>query len=383
MLANQRALFDLPDDVAYLNCAYMSPLSLRVQEAGRAGIAAKGRPWTTSPPDFFSASERIRALFARFINAAADDIAIIPAASYGVATAALNLPLKAGQEVVLLDEEHSSNIYSWREAAKAAGGKVRAITRKEATDAGGGVDWTACVLEAIGDQTAVVALPNLHWTDGTMVDLVRVGEAARAHGAALVLDITQSGGAMAFDVDAVKPDYLVDATYKWLMGPYTMGFLYVAPQHQDGRPLEENWIDRMGSEDFSRLVEYRDEYQPGARRGDRGERANFQLMPMAEAGLEQLLEWGIEEITETLAAKTSQIAGLAAPLGFEAFPIGERAPHYLGLRAPDAIPDGLVDALRARNVFVSVRGDSIRVTPHVYNTDADVERFIDALKAVF
>jgi selenocysteine lyase/cysteine desulfurase len=104
-----------------------------------------------------------------------------------------------------------------------------------------------------------------------------VGEAARAVGAPLVLDLTQSLGVMAFDATAVQPDFAVAAGYKWLSGPYTLGYLYVAPQHQSGEPLEENWINRERSEDFSQLINYRDGYQPGARRFDMGERSNHQL----------------------------------------------------------------------------------------------------------
>ena len=108
----------------------------------------------------------------------------------------------------------------------------------------------------------------------------------------LVVDGTQSVGALPFDVTAIRPDFLVVATYKWLLGPYAAGYLYVAPKHHDGMPIEHNWADRARSEDFTGLVDYRDAFQPGARRYDVGERGNFHLLPMANAALRQLHEWG-------------------------------------------------------------------------------------------
>ena len=136
---------------------------------------------------------------------------------------------------------------------------------------------------------------------------------------------------------------------------------------------------REGAEDFARLVDYQDAYEPGARRFDMGERSQFQLLPMAAAGMEQLLEWGIENIAETLAARTVIIADAAREFGFRALPVGERAGHYLGLMRPEGLPEGLVQKLTARDIYISVRGSSVRVTPHLYTSDEDIEHFITAL----
>ena len=164
-----------------------------------------------------------------------------------------------------------------------------------------------------------------------------------------------------------------------MLGPYTLGFLYVAPQHHEGRPLEHNWIARQGSEDFARLVDYKLEFQPGARRFDMGESANFSALPMAVAALEQLLEWGVDNIQSTLADMTDRIAERAVPLGLSALPPGDRAGHFLGLRFPGEVPTNLPERLAHRKVFVSVRGQSMRVTPHLYNNDMDIERLISVL----
>lgn len=166
-----------------------------------------------------------------------------------------------------------------------------------------------------------------------------------------------------------------------MMGPYTLGFLYVAPQHRNGRPLEHNWIARQGAEDFAQLVDYQDAFQPGARRFDMGEGANFSTLPMAVTALEQLLEWGVGNTQATLSAMTNQIAKRAAPLGLQASDPSLRAGHFLGLGFPGAVPDGLPKRLGAENVFVSVRGQSMRVTPHLFNNDANIDRLISVLGA--
>ncbi len=380
MLPNQRHLFDLPEDIAYLNCAYMSPLMHEVQEAGAKGIAAKAKPWLVTPPDFFTLSEATRGAFAQLINASGDDIAIIPSVSYGISLAARNLPLGTGEYIVCLEDQFPSNVYPWRMRASEAGAHLRTVSRASAHTKQG-IDWTPAVLDAIDDRAAIVALPHCHWTDGSLIDLVEVGKKARAHGAALVLDITQSGGALPFDVGQIKPDFVVCAAYKWLLGPYSLGFAYVAPKWQGGRPLEEGWLARAGSEDFARLVDYKDEYQDGARRFDMGERSNFHLMPMAHAALTRILKWGVGEIQQTLAARTGDIAERALELGLSSAPSGLRAGHFLGLRFEETMPDDLPARLAAQNIFVSVRGSSMRVTPHLYNNDNDTERLIAAFGA--
>jgi selenocysteine lyase/cysteine desulfurase len=194
-----------------------------------------------------------------------------------------------------------------------------------------------------------------------------------------VLDITQSGGAMPIDVAKIEPDFLVCACYKWLLGPYAIGFLYVNPKWQQGLPLEQGWIARKDSQDFTRLIDYQNEYHPGAVRFDMGERSSFQLMPMAEAALRQILDWGVENIYQKLSALTETIAHGAQQHGFSSAPIGQRAGHYLGLRAPHGLPDTLTADLGKRQIYVSVRGDSLRVTPHLYNTPEDCERLLNAL----
>jgi selenocysteine lyase/cysteine desulfurase len=243
-------------------------------------------------------------------------------------------------------------------------------------------DWTSAILEHIDADTAVVATANNHWTDGTAVNLVTVGARCREVGAALVLDGAQSLGAVPFSVSTVRPDFIAAISHKWLLGPYSMGFCYVDPKWQDGVALEENWLNRAGSEDFSRLVDYQEGYQPGARRYDVGEASNFILSPIAAAALEQILEWGVQEIAETLRAKTDAIAERAKEMGLVVADREFRAPHMIGVTKPGGFPRELPGLLAEEKVYVSVRGASVRVAPHLYNNDDEIDRLFAALNKV-
>ena len=372
-LANQRSLFDIPDDIAYLNCSYMSPLPRASREAGQAGVARKSEPWKISAQDFFSESETARSLFAELIGGDRDGVAIVPSASYGVGLAAANLPIASGQTIVLLEDQFPSNVYPWRDLAARSGATIVTVARPA------DLDWTAALLAHIDERTAIVAVPHCHWTDGSLIDLARVGERARSVGAALVVDGAQSVGAHPFSVAEIQPDFLVAVTYKWLLGPYSLGFVYAAPRWREGVPLESNWITREQSEDFNGLVNYRDSFQPGARRYDMGERSNFALMPIAIASLRQLLAWRVEEIAATLRELTDHVEEEARRVSLDPVPSERRVGHLIGLRSSAALPPDLSKQLAAEGIYVSFRGNAIRVSPHLYNTHEEIDRLFQAL----
>ena len=371
-----RELYDIPREVAYLNCAYVSPLLNSVAEAVRGGLESERHPWTLSPDDFFDPPERLRMLFAGLIGAEAGDIAIVPSASYGIATAAANLPLERGQAILMLEEEYPSNVYSWRRLAEARVAEVVTVARP------GDGDWTAAILAALDERVAIAALAHNHWMDGALIDLERIGAALRAQGAALAVDASQSCGAMPFDVGRIQPDFMVTCGYKWMHCPYTVSFLYVAPHRQNGLPIEENPMNREGGRAFARLADYTDRYGPGALRYDVGERANFTLLPGAIAALEQLSDWGVERIQRELRAKTARIAEVGEALGLSVLPEERRAGHFLGLVFDDGVPEGTAQRFAEQQVYVSVRGKSVRVTPHLYNDEEDIERFLAVLRSL-
>lgn len=373
MIDDQKHLFDIPPEVTYLNCAYMAPHLKTVTQAALRGLEREGHPWTIFAEDFFKDGEELRRLFANIIDAGAGDVALVPSVSYGLATAAANLSITAGSRLVLVAEQFPSNVYPWRRLARKERAEIVTVPRPASGS------WTEAVLEEIRPGTSLTALPHCHWTDGAILDLERIGRRCRKVGAALVIDATQSLGAVPLSVKKIQPDFLVAAAYKWLLGPYGMAYLYVHPARQQGEPLEDNWLNRRDSEDFAGLVNYRDEFQAGSRRYDVGERSNFVLMPMAIAALRQISLWSVPQIAETLAAKTAWLAEQALQQGLTVADPGERGPHMIGLRFPGGVPPELVSRLREERIFVSVRGNSIRIAPHLYNDDADLQRFVAIL----
>ena len=359
LLPCQRHLFDIPEDVAYLNAATMTPLPKAALEAGSRGLGRKVHPWEITSADFFSDTARLRPKIARLIHADSDGIAFCAAASYGLETAARNLPITAGQHILVLADQFPSNVYPWRALARDKGAEVRTVGSQA-----GNRSLSDELLSAIGSQTAIIACPQVRWTDG----------------AALVVDLSQSCGAMAFDVRAVQPDFLVCVGYKWLFGPYGMGFLYAAPHRREGRPLEQNWISRQGAADFTRLTDYRDAFEPGAQRYDMGERSNFALLPALEASVDLVLGWGIGRIADTLEAYNSRLAARLAGIGLDTPPAAERGAHYLSARLPASAPADLTRQLAGARVYVSERAGRLRITPHVYNTQADADGLVGALE---
>ena len=372
----QRDLFSLPADQHYLNCAYMSPLLKTVEAAGVAGLRRKANPAGLTPSDFFDETEQLRELFARLVHTTADRVALVPAVSYGIAIASQNVQLHGGQNVVIPGEEFPSNVYAWMTQCQHTRATVRLVERPSAESAAG--TWNTRLLEAIDQNTAVVTLSTVHWTDGTPFDLEQIGQRASDVGAVFAVDGTQSLGAVPFDFTQIQPDLLVCAGYKWLFGPYQYCFAVVGDRLLEAEPFEHNWITRKNSQDFSALVNYQTEYQPGALRFDAGERSNFILVPMLVEALTQLEKWGITNI-QTYCAELS--SGLAQALQDSPYSIAsERSAHLFGVRVADAeqIPAILAE-LRRRQVYVSQRGASIRVSPHVYNTIDDVHALAQAL----
>lgn len=368
----QRSLFDIPDDVAFFNVANMGPLLRAGHAAAQAALERRSHPWSIRQEDWFTDTEQRRALFARLLGADAESIALVPAASYGLAVAAANLRTAPGQTVLLAAEDFPSSVYAWREHCARSGASLLTVTRAP------GQDWTGAMLAAIDARTAVVMVPNVHWTDGALFDLPRIGAAARAHSARLVVDATQSFGALPLDLAAVRPDFLVVAGYKWLLGPLGCGYLYVAPEHREGRPLEQNWILRQGAQDFTRLVDYQDGYADGARRYDMGQRSAFETTPMAIAALRQILDWGVERIAATLAATTARIERELAALGLGATS-AVRGPHMLGIALPEGSRAAIAARLGAQGIYVSLRGSAMRVSPHLHISERDVERLVACL----
>ncbi|CAN5657421.1 aminotransferase class V-fold PLP-dependent enzyme [soil metagenome] len=385
-----RRQFMLPPELHYLNWAYMAPLARRVEAAGIRGMRRKRDPSQVGPDAFFDEADRLRSAFAGILGMGAPTtapvdarrVAILPSVSYGIAICARNAGLGPGDEVVLPRDQFPGNVYGWMRAASETGARVRIVDAPPAakgTTRGRG--WNEHLLEAIGPRTRVVTLGQVHWTDGTLFDLPALGARARDVGALLVVDGTQSVGALPFPFDATRPDAVIVAAYKWLLGPYSLALGWFGPAFDDGVPLEESWIAREGSRDFGRLVQYRDTYEPGAVRYDVGERSNPILLPMALAALELLEAWGGPAAVEHHVRRVSApFLAWAGEAGFGVEDAEARASHLFGLRLPPGLAnDAVTRALAAQGVSVSLRGESLRISPHLYNDEADFEALRRAL----
>jgi selenocysteine lyase/cysteine desulfurase len=372
-LGSQRHLFEVPEDVAYFNTANMSPLLHAVREAGESGIARRAAPWLVAAADWFGDVERLRLDYAEILCTGADGVALIPATSYGLAVAARNVSATPGDQVVVLADEYPSNYYTWHRFCRRTGAELVVAERDR------GATWTDTVLARLSERTRVLSVPNVHWTDGSLLDLDAVVPAARRVGAVVAIDASQSLGAMPLDVSRLRPDFVVSVGYKWLLGPFGLGCLYVDERFRDGEPLEENWISRAGSDDFAGLVDYTDKYRPGARRFDVGQRTSFGLVPMAIAAAEQLLEWTITGVAASLQAVTDEIAAGAGALGLTTPGHGQRGPHMLGIEVPREVAAALARQLNDTGVVASVRGNSLRIAPHLHTTHDDINRLLSAL----
>ena len=380
MLASQRGLFEMPRDICYLNSASYSPLPLRTQQAARAAVGRKAAPWQLDASFANREHERARSSAANLINAEADDVALIPSISYGVATAAKLLTIPRGARVIVLENDHSSPVLEWQTRAEAQGFTIETVPQPSDGD------WTSAVLAAIERQgappVALASISSVHWSDGGLIDVGRVGAALKRQGAVFLIDATQSAGVLAMDVQALDPDFVIFPTYKWLLGPYGRAFLYVARRHHDGIPLEQTAHGRRAVRADAEVYFADLDYVAGARRFDMGERDHFISMEMASIGMEMMAAWGTEAIEERLAMLTARIAeGLSLQNlpGVRMMNRCFRAPHILSLGFRDGLPAGLVEGLAAEGIHVAARLSRLRLSPHVFNDEEDADRFVTAL----
>jgi selenocysteine lyase/cysteine desulfurase len=377
MLPSQRELFEIPRQVCYLNSASYSPLPRKTLEAGRAAVARKGSPWTIDAGFANRQHERARAAAARLIDADPADIALIPSISYGVATAAKLVTIARGARVIVLENDHSSPVLEWQTRAEAQGFAVETVRQPD------NADWTSAMLAAIERSGAppvgLASISSVHWSDGGMIDLDKIAAALRRQGALFLVDATQGAGVLPMDVNHLDPDFVIFPTYKWLLGPYGRAFLYVAKRHQQGIPLEQTSAGRRDVRAENNVYFSDTSYVGDARRFDMGERDHFVSMEMASIGMEMLAEWGAAAVAPRLAMLTDRIADGVHGIGVDMPARQLRAPHILCLGFKDGMPAGLIGELAADGIHVAARLGRMRISPHVFNDEADADRFVAAL----
>lgn len=383
MLTSKRAQFTLPPQVTYLNCAYMSPLLKVVERAGIKALRSKRNPTQISPQDFYTDTELLRPEFAKLIGAKdSKRIVTIPSVSYGMATVAKNINIKKEQHIIVASEQFPSNYYPWKSICEETGASIKSIAAPD-DFLNRGKRWNEKILEAINQSTRAVAIGNVHWADGTRFDLEAIRKRTTEVGALLIVDGTQSVGAMPFDIQKIKPDALVCAGYKWLLGPYSIGLAYYGEYFDNGKPIEESWINRQYSEDFASLVNYQAAYQPGMLRYEVGEHSNFNLVPMLLKSIQQLNKWGVDRIQEYCKTIGAESILRLQSKGFLIEDEAWRGSHLFGIRLPQGVDlDKTKSSLLKHKVYVSFRGAAIRVAPNVYNTEKDFQKLTKVLTRI-
>ena len=374
----QRNLFNIPDEIVYLNTAYISPLSLKVEKAINKGCKLETEPWKIDPEfHFFHQIKETKIIFSNLFNISYKNVSLIPSASYGISTAANNIKLtKTKNKILILKDQFPSNVYPWMELSKKQEGVLEIIDDLNETT------LTEEIINKISEEVAVVAIPNIRWTDGYIIDLKKVSDACKKFDVNLILDLTQSAGAMQIDLKEINPEFAIIANYKWMLGPYSTGFLYISDKFIDGVPLEEIWIGRKNSQDFSKLTDYQSLYNSDSIRFDMGQRANFSLLPGVKAALEQLQDWSIKKIENTLYQNHMVICKGLSELGFEILAEKNRAPHFISARLPGYDGDSLINNLKKNKIFISERSGYLRITPHLWNNEEDFFKLINCLKSL-
>ncbi|MDF1699515.1 MAG: aminotransferase class V-fold PLP-dependent enzyme, partial [Saprospiraceae bacterium] len=340
----------------------------------------KDKPYQFQTEDFFEPRTALKKSFASLIRASDyRSVAIIPSVSYGMASVANNIDLKKGEEVVVCEGQFPSHVYPWLELVGRSEGKLVQVDAPDLVEHRA-LMWNERILESINTKTKVVAIPQVHWADGTLFDLKAIRERSRDVGAKLVIDGTQSVGAYPFSIEEIEPDALVCAGYKWLMGPYGVGVAYFAPSFWEGKPIEYNWMNRYKSEDFANLTHYQSQYQPGAERFSAGGSSNFIHTPMLTQAIEQVKKWGTGNIQEYCSRLIEEGIDQLRSKGCFVEEKNGRSNHLFGVYLPEGIDkEQIKRRLREQDIFVSFRGDAIRISPHVYNNREDIERFVSCI----
>jgi selenocysteine lyase/cysteine desulfurase len=379
MLTSKRSQFSLPPRITYLNCAYMSPLLKDAEKAGIKALRRKRNPVDIKPIDFFNESDVLREEYAKLVNTNEPNrLAIIPSVSYGMANVTKNVSIKKDQNIILTTDQFFSNYHPWKTLSDETGASIKSISApEEFVDRG--KKWNERVLDAIDKNTKVVSIPNVHWVDGTKFDLMAIRKRTRDVGALLIIDGTQSVGALPFDLQKIQPDALICGSYKWLLGPYSIGLAYYGEYFDNGNPIEESWMNRLGAENFSD-VRYKESYKPGALRYEVGEHSNFIHVPMLMKSIQQLNKWKPERIQEYCTGITANSITKLKEKGFIIEDQAWRGAHMFGIRLPkNADLEKVKAALLKHKIYVSVRGTSIRISVNVFNTGKDLERLTKVL----
>ena len=378
MMQHQKQLFDIPEGITYLNIASQSPAFKAIYEAGLKGLKQKSRPYTILGSDYFEPVVELKKLFAELIDVEDyNRIATIPSVSYGMATVANNITLNKGDEILVIDEQFPSNYYSWKKLANTYNAIIKTVCPIK------GERWDITILKAITDKTAIVAMGNIHWSNGSLFDLKAIRKKTKQFNALLIIDGSQSIGSLPFSVKDIQPDALICAGYKWLFGPYGSAYAYFGEHFDNGEPIEENWSNRLDSENFASLTNYQPKYKPLANRYTVGESGNFIYVQMQIEALKQVIKWTPKAIQDYCKSISFEASKELSELGCIIEDPNFRTHHLFGVKLPEGLDIIKLKAnLLDQNIFVSFRGEYIRISCHLYNTKKDFDTLVNCIKSV-
>ena len=376
---SQKHLFSLDPDIHYLNCGYKAPLLKASEQAAIEALIKERNPTCIAPEDFFTGAKEVKSHFAALVNCDPLQVALIPSTSYGFATALNNIPCDLGKHALALQDEFPSGYFSLQTWCEDNQAELRLIG-PDKNAAFPGANWNDRLLESITSKTAVVLMSSIHWMNGLKFDLEAIGQKCKDVGAMFIVDGTQSTGAALMDVKRFKIDALICATYKWLFGPYGLGIAYFGHEFNNGKPLEESWLNRTNSQDFGNLTRYDPEYTEESGRYNVGEMSNFILLPMLNQALKQLNSWTVPEIERYCRNLSAPLLTYLKNAGVKLEDERYFSHHLFGLKLPvDVDSDGLKNRLGEQKIYVSNRGGNIRVSINVFNTPEDIEALIQAI----
>lgn len=356
----------------YLNNASTGPLPMRGRAARAEFQIARDEPFRLSVDQQFGALDTARVSCARLIGADPSEIALMVNTSYGINLAARAFGLRAGDVVLTFDREFPANVYPWMALPGVEVIRIPCVDDLPDEEA---------MLRALDRPRVRVATVSwVQFSTGHLIDLPRLGAACRERGIRLVVDAIQGVGVQPLDVHTAGVDILACGGQKWLLSPWGTGFVWVRRGLVgELEPHDIGWLSMRGAEDFSTLTDYDLVLRDDARRFECGTLPAHDFATMT-GSLDLLLELGIERMAAHVAGLTERIVRWAQSrddvrLLTSADPARRAGIVALAPRDPAAV----ADRLRAAGVAFAVREGAIRLSPHCFNNDAEIDRVLDVM----
>lgn len=362
--------------VVYLNCAFHGAMPRVATRAVEEALRLKKTPHLIRDEDHFDVPDAFRSAVAELIGAEAVDVAVTDSATQGVMILVAGLDWREGDEVVLPAGEFPANLFPWRSLER------RGVTVRE-IPVGPGEEPAERLAGALTDRTRVVAASWVSYSTGRRLDVDRLSEACRDAGVLLAIDASQGIGGLPFSVRETRCDLITCAAYKWMLGPYGVGFAWVRPGlAEELEPSNINWFSLEGARDFNRLQECTLTFVPGARRFDTNEPGNFFNMAGAAAATRYLVEVNPAQVHAHVGRLLDRLTkGLPAGVKPASSDPRARRSNILCLTLDErARSEALHARLRAERIFLSLREGALRISPHLFNSEQDIDHLLEVLR---